>query len=60
MRVHIDSVAAALGSPAPQADPLDPLRQALQLHAPVPPAPRRAHRLFTELLSPTSSATRAP
>ena len=62
MRIHIDSVAAALGSPAPQADPLAPLRQALQLHAASTsaPAPRRARRLFTELLSPTSSATRAP
>ena len=30
MRRHIVDVAAALGTPAPQADPLDPLRQALQ------------------------------
>ena len=60
MRAHIGHVAAALGSPAPQADPLDPLRQALQAHAPAPAAPRRARRLFTELLPPTSSATRAP
>lgn len=30
MRRHIGDVADALGAPAPQADPLDPLRQALQ------------------------------
>jgi len=60
MRAHIGNVAAALGSPAPQVDPLDPLRQALQLRAAAPGAPRRARRLFTGLLSPTSSATRAP
>jgi DNA-binding GntR family transcriptional regulator len=53
MRAHIDAVAAALGSPAPQADPLDPLRRALQPHAAAgtKPAPRRSGRLFTELLS---------
>jgi DNA-binding GntR family transcriptional regulator len=65
MRAHIGAVAAALGSPAPQADPLAPLRQALQ--APVPgeaavdiDAPRRTRRLFTDLISPTPTATRAP
>lgn len=65
MRAHIGAVAAALGTPAPQADPLGPLRQALQ--APASPAatadkPRRARRLFTDLIAPTpsSSATRAP
>ncbi|MGN6526202.1 MAG: GntR family transcriptional regulator [Burkholderiaceae bacterium] len=57
MRVHIDNVAAALGSPAPQADPLDPLRQALQRQPVASAAPRR---LFTELISRTPSATRAP
>jgi len=55
MRAHIGAVAAALGSPAPQADPLDPLRDALR--APTA-APRGARRLFTDLISPT--ATRAP
>ena len=64
MRAHIGAVAAALGAPAPQADPLDPLRQALQ--PPVPAeasaAPRRARRLFTDLIpeTPSPSATRAP
>ena len=63
MRAHIGAVAAALGSPAPQADPLDPLRQALR--APADDAkPRRARRLFTDLIpaSPisTPTATRAP
>ena len=61
MRAHIGAVAAALGSPAPQADPLDPLRQALQPRGAVAaPAPRRSRRLFTELISPTPTATRAP
>jgi len=69
MRAHIGAVAAALGAPAPQADPLAPLRQALQ----APPAaernadapPRRARRLFTDLItaipapSPSPTATRA-
>jgi len=63
MRAHIGAVAAALGSPAPQADPLAPLRRALR--APAEDAkPRRARRLFTDLIpaSPTSTptATRAP
>jgi DNA-binding GntR family transcriptional regulator len=56
MRAHIDAVAAALGSPAPQADPLDRLRRALQPRqadaAAAGPAPRRAGRLFTDLLPP--------
>ena len=62
MRAHIGAVAAALGSPAPQADPLDPLRQALQAPAADAPVPRRARRLFTDLISPTPipTATRAP
>jgi DNA-binding GntR family transcriptional regulator len=70
MRAHIGAVAAALGSPARQSDPLDPLRQALK-----PPASResaaagprrRPRRLFTDLIaekptpSPTPTATRAP
>ena len=55
MRAHIGAVAAALGSPAPQADPLDPLRQALQAPA---PAQRRPRRLFTDLTSPTSTTRR--
>ncbi len=63
MRAHIGAVAAALGAPAPQVDPLDPLRQALQPAAPGP-KPRRARRLFTDLIpetpSPSPSATRAP
>jgi DNA-binding GntR family transcriptional regulator len=59
MRAHIGAVAAALGSPAPQADPLDPLREALRAPAPAGAAsPRGARRLFTDLISPT--ATRAP
>jgi DNA-binding GntR family transcriptional regulator len=58
MRAHIGDVAAALGSPAAPADPLDPLRQALQ--PPAAPAPRRSRRLFTDLVSPTPTATRAP
>ena len=58
MRAHIAAVAAALGSPAPQVDPLDPLRQALQAPVPVESkanaaAPRRSRRLFTDLVSPT-------
>ena len=62
MRRHIDAVASALGSPAPQADPLDPLRRALQPDA-APPAgvaPRRPQRLFTDLVPPIPPATRAP
>jgi DNA-binding GntR family transcriptional regulator len=72
MRAHIGAVAAALGSPARQSDPLDPLRQALK-----PPASResaaagprrRPRRLFTDLIAekptpsptPTPTATRAP
>lgn len=68
MRAHIGAVAAALGSPAPQADPLDSLRQALQAPAPAsdlakPAAtPRRSRRLFTDLIpaTPSPTATRAP
>ena len=62
MRAHIGAVAAALGSPAPQADPLDPLRRALQLPGarPVASAPRRPRRLFSDLVSPIPTATRAP
>jgi DNA-binding GntR family transcriptional regulator len=65
MRVHIGDVAAALGTPAPQADPLDPLRLALQAPpsargAPARPAARRPRRLFADLLTPTPTATRAP
>ena len=76
MRAHIGAVAAALGAPAAQADPLDSLRQALQapgasasvsaLASAAPSAaaavsaPRRPRRLFTDLLSPTPTATRAP
>ena len=62
MRAHIGAVAAALRSPAPQADPLDPLRRALQLPGATPAAtaPRRPRRLFTDLVSPTPTATRAP
>ena len=66
MRAHIGAVAAALGTPAPQADPLDPLRQALQTPAPSETAAtpkQRARRLFTDLISanptPTPTATRA-
>ncbi len=61
MRAHIGAVAAALGSPAPLADPLDPLRQALQPRGAADvPAPARARRLFSDLISPTPTATRAP
>ena len=65
MRAHIVAVAAALGSPAPQADPLDPLRHALQAPASAPaasaaPTQRRPRRLFTDLISSTPTATRAP
>jgi len=65
MRAHIGAVAAALGAPAPQPDPLDPLRQALQAPAPGEPggaqmAPRRSRRLFTDLIPATPTATRAP
>ena len=62
MRAHIGAVAAALGAPAPQVDPLDPLRQALQPPATPAPKPRRARRLFTDLIpeTPSPSATRAP
>jgi hypothetical protein len=70
MRAHIGAVAAALGSPAPQADPLAPLRQALQAPARVEraadaPARRRPRRLFTHLIAanpapdPSPTATRA-
>ena len=67
MRAHIGTVAAALGTRPSQADPLDPLRHALQ--APATPdaaaaaaKPRRAPRLFTDLIAstPSPSATRAP
>ena len=65
MRAHIVAVAAALGSPAPLADRLDRLRQALQ--APPPPGvatheptTRPSRRLFTDLIAPTPTATRAP
>jgi len=62
MRAHIANVAAALGSPAPEADPLDALRQALQPRddRPREAAPRRARRLFTDLVSPIPIATPAP
>jgi DNA-binding GntR family transcriptional regulator len=64
MRAHIAAVAAALGSPAPQADPLAPLRHALQAPAPAPadPAapPRRSRRLFSDLISPTPTPTPTP
>ena len=66
MRAHIAAVAAALGSPAPQADPLAPLRRALQAPGSSEPATpsARARRLFTDLIpetpTPTPSATRAP
>ena len=61
MRAHIGAVAAALGSPAPQADPLASLRQALQAPAvgQEAGAPRRQRRLFSELISPASTATPA-
>jgi DNA-binding GntR family transcriptional regulator len=56
MRAHIDAVAAALGAPAPQADPLAPLRQALQAppageRGADAPAPGRPRRLFTDLVT---------
>jgi len=61
MRVHIGAVAAALGSRAPQADPLAPLRQALH---PAPSGAAASARprggLFTDLIPPTPSAIRAP
>ena len=62
MRDHIGNVAAALGSPAPEADPLGALRQALQAPVAQPreAAPRRARRLFTDLVSPIPFATPAP
>jgi len=64
MRAHIGNVAAALGSPAPEADPVGALRRALQ-PPPLPSpgaSPRRTRRLFTDLVSPipTPTATRAP
>ena len=62
MRAHIVAVAAALGAPAPQADRLAPLRQALQAPAAADsPAPRRPRRLFTDLITahPSPTATRA-
>ena len=66
MRAHIGAVAAALGAPAPQADPLAPLRQALQAPDRAADAPpRRARRLFTDLITanrapdPSPTATRA-
>jgi DNA-binding GntR family transcriptional regulator len=62
MRAHIGAVAAALRSPAPQADPLDPLRRALQRPGTPDAAatPRRPRRLFTDLVSPIPTATPAP
>ena len=63
MRAHIGAVAAALGSPAPQSDPLDSLRQALQApRAAGPTTPPRARRLFTDLVpaDPIPTTTRAP
>ena len=62
MSAHIGAVTAALGQRAPRADPVARLRQALQPAAPQAPAagPRRGRRLFTDLLPPTPSATRAP
>ena len=67
MRLHIGAVAAALGAPAPQADPLAPLRHALQAPPAAgeradAPAKRRPRRLFTDLIAPSPSptATRAP
>jgi DNA-binding GntR family transcriptional regulator len=62
MRAHIGNVTAALGSPVPEADPLGVLRQALQPAAAAPrgAAPRRARRLFTDLVSTIPPATPAP
>ncbi|HEY9023145.1 MAG TPA: GntR family transcriptional regulator [Burkholderiaceae bacterium] len=63
MRAHIDAVAAALRSPTPKADPLDPLRRALQPRDPeaaAPKAPRGTRRLFNDLLDKNLLATRAP
>jgi DNA-binding GntR family transcriptional regulator len=62
MRTHIGHVAAALGSPAPEADPLGALRQALQpaVAQAHETAPRRATQLFTHLVSPTPIAIPAP
>jgi DNA-binding GntR family transcriptional regulator len=63
MRAHIGAVAAALGPPVPQADPLYSLRQSLQaqgVEAGAPSAPR-PRRLFTDLIpDPIPTATRAP
>ena len=70
MRAHIGAVAAALGAPAPRADPLAPLRRALRAppageRAADTPAPRRPRRLFTDLIpdtptpNPFPTATRA-
>jgi DNA-binding GntR family transcriptional regulator len=64
MRAHIGSVAAALGSPAPEADPVAALREALQPPRLLAPdaSPRSTRRLFTDLVSPipNPTATRAP
>jgi DNA-binding GntR family transcriptional regulator len=63
MRTHIDAVAAALGSPAPSADPLAPLRKAMQPRASAVTgrrASRNTRRLFTDLLPTHPPSTHAP
>ena len=65
MRAHIGAVAAALGAPAPQADPLAPLRQALQAPATGErtadaPGQRRPRRLFTDLIPANPAPDRSP
>ncbi len=65
MRAHIGAVAAALGSPAPQADPLASLRQALQVPAPgdgtsAASTARRPRRLFSDLMSADPTANPSP
>ncbi len=70
MRAHIAGLAAALGAPAPQADPLDPLRHALQRPAAKTPvasarasvrAPRRPFGDLVDIapLAPSRRAGRA-
>jgi len=63
MRAHLDAVAAALGPAAARADPLAPLRKALQpraTDATTARASRGGRRLFTDLLATHPPATRAP
>ena len=62
MREHIGAVAAALGAPAPQADPLASLRHALRGPAveDVPPAPGRRRRLFTDLVEAEGATSATP